>query len=91
MEAQVIHHEVKVTSRSPLHAFITGPEIGAQPSRSRVTPYRKRQGILSVFGISEVLAQVKKEEALAQESKIAAKETEESWNLSDLSEPQTVV
>lgn len=86
MEANVIANQVKVYSHSALHSFITGPEPKPQLGRSKTSPYRKRQGLFSFLGINEVLDEVKREEKLEIEHRIAAKEHEISWNLSQVSE-----
>lgn len=86
MQAHENANQVKIFSHSALHTFITGPEPVAQKLRSKTNPYRKRQGLLSFLGLNEVLAEVKREEAIALETKIAAPEPQTNWSLAQVSE-----
>ncbi len=86
METQRIVSEVRVYSQSALHSLITGPESTAPKTRSKIDPYRKRPGLFSFLGIKDVIDEVKREEVEVQETVVAAKEREVSWNLATVSE-----
>lgn len=55
-------NQVKVYSQSPLHLFITGPESLAKPSKSKMNPYRRRQGLFSFLGLGEVIEELKNDD-----------------------------
>ncbi len=54
MENSELNPSTRVLSRSPLHAFITGPSPEAPRAKSSFNPYRKKPGILAFLGLEEV-------------------------------------
>ncbi|MBC7661193.1 MAG: hypothetical protein H7249_15965 [Chitinophagaceae bacterium] len=62
MEVPEIIHQAKVYSQSPLHYFITGPELKSHAPRSQMNPYRRRQGLMALLGLQEVMDELKKDD-----------------------------
>ena len=65
MEAYEIVHQVKVYSQSPLHHYITGPETANTTVKSKMKPYRRRQGLFSFLGLGDILDELNKDDERA--------------------------
>jgi len=82
MENADLTPHASVLSRSPLHAYITGPSSPTPPPKSAFNPYRKRSALLNIVSLEAA------EDAL-QKSLDKDLGTQEVLSLSDAPRPLT--